>query len=235
MDDLADLKSTADLYRELGTLIEWGAPADERKEAAAVAERYRDDPVALHLLTAFYSFLPADREEAVLGIGFVRRKEGFFLLAAQTAASRYLYLVSAADAIYLGREEEGIWDADVLEFFGWPDNAASKKALAALAPYPDYRPAARDPNLCPVCFVGPGETHILGCPVEICPWCGGQLTHCDCRFQKLGRQRLDRDAHIEALAAALEQKGRIPFEPASQSPVHPAAVGRLAGSVPDDE
>ena len=233
-EELPTPASTADLYRQLAVLIEWGAPKEERAAALALAERYQADPVGLRLLTAFYSFLPADREEAVHTIGYVRRKQGFFLLVAETAEHRHLYLASVEEAIYLGLAEEGIWDAEVLAFFGWKDNAAAKKAVVAAAPWPAYRPAAQDPELCPACFVGPGEHHILGCPVEICPWCGGQLTHCECRFRQTGGKDLSRDAHIEALAAALEKKGRIPFDPAEQSPAHPGAGGRLTGGLLGD-
>src|SRR3954447_17239662 len=34
---------------------------------------------------------------------------------------------------------------------------------------------------CPDCGAGPGEFHELGCDIEQCPYCGGQLISCDCR------------------------------------------------------
>ncbi len=229
MKKFIEMQSTAEQWQELQVLIQWGAPEKHRKNALALAGRYRDDHIALRLLTAFYSYLPDAVEDWIDTIGCLRRRQGFFLLCARTPRQRYLYLVNVEEAIFLGPVTEGIWDEDVLEFFGWKDNEASKKDLAAQKDIPEYQPAIRDPDLCPVCLAGKGEHHILGCPVEICPWCGGHLTRCDCRFRLLGRQRVERDIHIDRLYEALEKKGRIPFDPASQSPAHPAAAARLAG------
>jgi hypothetical protein len=34
---------------------------------------------------------------------------------------------------------------------------------------------------CPACGAKAGDYHVLGCDVEQCPYCGGQLISCDCR------------------------------------------------------
>jgi hypothetical protein len=49
--------------------------------------------------------------------------------------------------------------------------------------------------------------------VEICPWCGGQLVHCDCRFEKLGLDALTTEAELTQFEVLLEERGRIPYSP----------------------
>ena len=76
------------------------------------------------------------------------------------------------------------------------------------------------------CHAAAGEYHELGCPVEICPWCGGQLIHCDCRYEQLGLDGLTTEAELLQFEAVLEERGRIPYSP-EQRP-------SFAGSDPND-
>ena len=93
-----------------------------------------------------------------------------------------------------------------LKIIGDPDN------------FPEHLPLNDSLDLCPVCGTGDGETHAPGCPVEICPWCGGQLTNCECRFSKTGREKLSRNSHLEEFLQLLEKKGRIPFSAKEHRP-----------------
>jgi hypothetical protein len=76
----------------------------------------------------------------------------------------------------------------------------------------EYEPHTLDPNLCPSCHVAVGEFHTLGCPVEICPWCNGQLTYCNCRFTRLDVDTMDKVEQIEKLLELLEEVGRITYK-----------------------
>jgi hypothetical protein len=66
-----------------------------------------------------------------------------------------------------------------------------------------------------------GDYHILGCPVEVCPWCEGQLSRCGCRFEQLGLEALEDEEELEELERLLEEKGRVPYA-AWQCPSYPS-------------
>ena len=71
---------------------------------------------------------------------------------------------------------------------------------------------------CHDCGCQEGAIHDLGCDMELCPWCGGQLINCDCIYEQLGIS-CDSDAEIPELTDAqykkwlksLNKKGRIPY------------------------
>lgn len=206
---------------EIKLLMRYAVPSEDEEEAFAVLHRYEADPVALNLLHSFYSFLPEGQDDAVLALHLLSLKEGIFLFGVATAADTYLYLAGAEQAEFLGPCANGIWDSEVLEFFGIASREESIRAFADLAPYAEYTPAARDSTLCPVCAAAEGELHTLGCPVEVCPWCDGQLTACNCRFTLTGKQALSAEKDLAAFLELLETKGRIPFDAAHQRPAYP--------------
>ena len=49
--------------------------------------------------------------------------------------------------------------------------------------------------------------------MEICPWGGGQLIHCDCRFERLGLDALTSEEDLLRFEAMLEEQGRITYSP----------------------
>jgi len=216
MDNTLPLSLT-ELRKELDLLMEYGAPADERTTLAEVADRYAADIVALQVLRTFYSYLPEAQDDGIVELRRVANRQGVFLLAAKTLLDEYLYLADREKAEFLGPLREGIWDQEILEFFGWRDREEFLK-LAANPSWPIHLPVNEAADLCPICGTTDGEPHISGCPVEVCPWCGGQLIHCQCRFTETGRQAFTTEAHLDEFLELLAKKGRISFNAQEQRP-----------------
>ena len=93
---------------------------------------------------------------------------------------------------------------------------------------------------CGDCQALEGENHELGCDLERCPFCGGQLISCDCCYQIL---HIDSASHMRGLTrkqrmqweCTLNDKGRVPF---IMYPNMCAKCGKLwpeMFSVPDKE
>ena len=223
---MTSFKTLAEQLEEIELLIRYGVPEPQRDKARELARKYENDQVALRVLHNFYSFLPSDQEEALLQLDLIRARQGLFLLRAVSESGSYLYLVSSEEAALVGDLAEGIEEAEILNFFGWGDNEA---LLAALRKenFPVYEGVGLDGEHCPACLVAPGEFHIMGCPVEICPWCGGQLVHCNCRFTRLQKEALDRDSDLDELHRQLSARGRIPFEPGNQAPSYFSLTDQL--------
>ncbi|MCP3140346.1 ankyrin repeat domain-containing protein [Pyxidicoccus xibeiensis] len=99
---------------------------------------------------------------------------------------------------------------------------------------------------CRDCAVAGGKLHEPFCPQERCPYCGGQLASCDCIFDVLQLDDAERravdeyvDDTVEPLRgimerwwAALESKGRRPFQPLPPNDpgrvIHAVLTGRVA-------
>jgi hypothetical protein len=128
-----------------------------------------------------------------------------------TSLDKYIYIADIDRAEYLGRHDDGIWDQDVLDLFAMSREETLEK-FHSPEHLPEYVPPSHSQSHCVVCLAKPGETHRLGCPVEICPWCGGQLTNCNCRFTKMGKEELTTEKEVEAFLDLLNDKGRIPYD-----------------------
>lgn len=206
------MKNLDDLKKETLALLEYNCPGEHRGRAADLVEEFADDRIAANALNEFYRTLPDAREDAVVDLRIVARKGGVFLLCALTAAGKaHLCLASMEEAAVLGPLDRGPGDGEVLAFFGIADNGEFLARFADPERLPQYRPVGMDPSLCPACGAAEGEPHVLGCPVEVCPWCAGQLTACNCRFEKTGKERLRSERDIDRFAAMLEEAGRIPY------------------------
>ena len=96
-------------------------------------------------------------------------------------------------------------------------------------------------DVCPDCEVAEGQLHDLFCLKERCPFCGGQLATCAClgrvlqlapEEQQLVDEFVDDSVPplstiMERWRAALEHKGRIPFQAQQDTPYHAAYRGDL--------
>ncbi|MFO7760030.1 MAG: hypothetical protein R6V20_00245 [Desulfobia sp.] len=205
-------------YETIKTLMSYAVPKNKMEKARELLDEFQADPIALNLLQAFYSFLPEGDNDHIKTLLLVARKKGLFLICARTELGDYFYIVNRERAEFLGSCDEGIAEKDTLEFFDLPaDGTGLDDPLA----FPEYFPARENPNICPVCFAANGELHQLGCPVESCPWCGGQLTYCNCRFEVLNKTELSEEEDLKILEKALEEKGRIPFDPSNERPGYP--------------
>lgn len=197
--------------QRLRTLMQYSVPEDQLDAARDVLLMYRDDRIALAVMEEFYSYLPDAQEDILKELRIVGRKKGVFLLAAVTNNDAFLYLVSSEGIEFHGSLLEGYLDRQLLDFFEFPSAEAFKEAGQHVANMPMYEPLQIDVDICPACHVGTGEEHELGCPLELCPWCGGQLIHCKCRFEQLGVDEIGGEADLERFEKILEQRGRIVY------------------------
>jgi len=206
-------KTLAERKKDIQFLMKYAVPEAQVETAEELLQKYENDIIALNLLHSFYVHLPEGKDDSVNSLRLLTRRQGVFLLCVSTGnGMQYLYLANKEAAHIIGTLAEGIIDRELLDFFGYADN---KEVLALTEKYEklqEYEPYARDSNLCPSCHVAVGEFHTLGCPVEICPWCNGQLTYCNCRFKKLDTDSMDKVSQIEKLLELLEEEGRIAFK-----------------------
>lgn len=193
------------------TAMDYAVPEADRAEAEDVLDIYREDRIGLMLLLEFYNYLPEAREEWIRELRLVNRHQGIFLLAAITSQQQYLYLVSSEGIEFQGSMQDGYLARELLEFFGYDSSSAFEQICATVDTLPIYEPLQMDEDICPACHAAAGEYHELGCPVELCPWCGGQLIHCDCRYEQLGLDVIASETELMQFETLLEDRGRIPY------------------------
>ncbi|MDW7772727.1 MAG: hypothetical protein SCH71_07530 [Desulfobulbaceae bacterium] len=205
-----DLRKKRQVIRDL---MEYSVPEGRIPEAADVLDIYREDRLALDLLEEFYSFLPDAVNDWIREIRLINRRQGIFLLDVVTEDREYVYTVSSEGVEFQGNLAEGIWDPDLLSFFGYNSREKFLQVCESSDEFVIYEPPGSDVNICPACHAATGELHELGCPIELCPWCGGQLVYCSCRFDQLEVDSLSSEQDLLRFEDILNSQGRIPYGP----------------------
>jgi hypothetical protein len=208
-----------ELISEIELFIEYSVEESGRNVAKELVQKYRNTPIALAVLLEFYKTLPETREEAVVKLLRINSLQGVTLLAVSTANHTYTAAVSEGEAHILGEFAIDTLPQEIMTYFGYTDNDDFLKSCGEIEKLEEFG-VKKEKIFCPACQVAVGELHILGCPVEICPWCDGQLSKCNCRFEKLEVDSLETDEQLEAFQEMLETKGRITYE-ADQKPAYP--------------
>lgn len=214
-------KQNIQLIKEIRVFIEYAVEGTERQTALNALKGYENNSIALSVIKDFYARLPEFREEAVVGVSRIVSRHGAYLLGVSTKNFQYLYFFNENTPLYLGEKKDGIGDNEVLNFFGFSTNDEFLKTVDDRShQYADLK--GKVSTYCPACAVASGDYHHLGCPVEICPWCDGQLNICNCRFEQLGVDEITDENEIDRLEVLLNDKGRVPFS-ADHAPAYPAA------------
>ena len=213
------------LVEEIELFIEFGVVADEREAALALVRKYADNPRALTVLQEFYRVLPEAREEAVVRLAHIDSLGGVTLMVVSTAGHNYGAVVSEGEAIILGEYGKEPVPEELLNYFGHGSNEELLDSYGPVEKMADFG-GGTNSEVCPICQVAAGECHLLGCPVEVCPWCDGQLNRCSCRFEMLDVESLESNEQVEAFQDLLEAKGRIPYN-AEQKLAYPGSGGGL--------
>ncbi|MFH0781362.1 MAG: hypothetical protein V2B20_05320 [Pseudomonadota bacterium] len=215
-----------ELIKEIKLFVRYAVPDNELRAALAMVDRYRHDRLILNLLREYYVALPDAREEAVIRISRLIRRQGVCLFVAITTSTAHLYAVSVDEAVWLGEYLQEL-DSEFLDFWGFSNHEEFSKICL---PIGDLEDCAGDPGgttrECPACGVEEGELHLLGCSVEVCPWCEGQLNKCNCRFEQLEVDMVDNEEQLERFLDLLMAKGRIPFQQ-HQAPYYPGTSSGL--------
>ncbi len=196
---------------EITHLIRYSVKRKDRDKAVTFLKKHRNDPLYLSLLKEFYSALPEGVEEPVLQVTTIRCRCGSSLVAVSTDKNEYVYFADKKRAVYICRAGEKVDEQEILDYFDYPDS--DEMSTESQNSGGRDQPEQKEPSSgCPVCLAVVGEVHEFGCPLEVCPWCDGQLTHCNCRFDKLGVDEIVDEEQLLSLFELLNEKGRIPYK-----------------------
>lgn len=210
---------TEELLKEIKLCLTFAVPAAEQPAAVELADKYRKNELALRLLHSYYTVLPDAREEAVVRLSALSSREGVHFFVVSSVQSSWLYAITVEDVVLIAEYGQEV-PSDVVDFFGYSSQKEFWQNCPDAKEMEEYPAAGTGLEHCPACGVSEGEVHVLGCVVELCPWCDSQLRSCGCRFEKTGLEEIENEEQLEDFVEQLEEKGRIPFS-REQAPAYP--------------
>ncbi len=214
------------LIKEIKLFIRYAVPENEIGAAISLVDRYGKHRRVLSLLREYYVALPDAREEAVTRVTELVQRQGVSLFVLTTTSTAHLYAVAVDEVVWLG-EYLGDLDPEIMAFWGFTDQAQLANIRVPTSDLADYVGCGKgNRGECPACGVAEGEYHFLGCLVEVCPWCEGQLSKCNCRFEQLEVDAVESEEQLERFLDLLTAKGRIPFQK-HQAPYYPGTSDGL--------
>lgn len=213
-------KSLEKWLEEIKLSIKYAVPEGDQPRALSFADQHKQDRLILALLREYYSTLPEAREEGIIRIATLMTRQGVFLLVAITESNAYLYAVSDETIVFLGEYGSEV-NEQLLSHFDFKSQADFLEKCIEVDGLKDYSsPQKERLSTCSACGVAEGEFHLLGCSVEVCPWCEGQLSNCNCRFDQLEVDEVETEDQLNKFYDLLTAKGRTSFK-RDQSPSYP--------------
>ena len=196
---------------DVDNFVTYAVSPEDHSIAMEFVRSYEKDGMALRLFREHYSALPDAIEEPIVALYELASHQGVRCLLATSENGRFVYVVSSEKVIYVG-DSVDMFSDDLLKFIDKTDRNEFAKELEELKGFVPYLPMDKKGSaVCPTCGVGEGDVHLLGCLAEICPWCDGQLSKCNCRFEKLGVEEITTEQQVEKFEELLADKGRVPF------------------------
>lgn len=214
------------LVEEIGLFIQYCVAESEIPDAVQLVKNYQSNELILRLLKMHYSTLPEAREEPVVKIAELMHHQGVYLFVVSCTNYSYIYAISSENVLFLAEYRSEISE-EILNFFGYASQKDFLNACPPIQELEEYRgDDKRGLHRCPACGVEEGEMHLLGCVVEVCPWCDGQLCSCNCRFEQLETEEIEDEEQLDSFIDLLDEKGRIPYS-RTHSPAYPGTSSGL--------
>jgi len=199
------------LLDEIELYVRYAVGEQDLEMAQGLIKSYGDNERVLRLLREYYTVLPEAREEPVCKVSCLMEQGGVGLFVVVTTGYGYLYVISPEEVLLVSEYQKEV-PLEVLSFFGITSQAEFVKQCPKVEELEAYGlDDDGTDSTCPACGVADGEEHLLGCVIEICPWCAGTLSKCNCRFEQLKVEEIEDEEQLEEFTDLLTAKGRIPY------------------------